>query len=239
MRALELEPDLPEAYVRFSAIQRSYDWDWKGAEQSIRRALELAPASAEALASAGSLAQVLCRFDEAEALLRRAVEQDPLGSTAYMSLGHLYRARLRLPEAEQAYRKGLELAPQRVGGHSIMGIVLAEQGKLPEALAVAETERAEWARLTALAYVHHVAGRREASDEALRALQEGHARDSGYQLAAVHAVRGEFDEAFEWLERSYQERDSGLALAKAEPVFRALHGDPRWAAIMNKIGLGD
>ncbi len=238
-RALELEPDLAEGYVRLSGIQRMYDWDWAGAEKSIRRALELAPASAVALTSAGILTHMLCRFDEAEDFFRRALEQDPLNAGTYASLSLLLRSQGRLPEAEEAYRKALELAPQRVGGRNTLGIILAEQGKLAEALSMIEEERAEWARLTGLVYVQNLAGRHDASDAALRDLEERHGTTSGFQIAAVRSGRGEVDAAFEWLERAHADRDSGLPLVKAEPVFRSLYGDPRWPAFLRKIGLGD
>ncbi len=236
-RALELAPDLAEAHVRLCAIQRMYDWDWKGAEASARRALELAPGSAVALSAAGALAQHLRRFEEAEGFMRRAVEQDPLNAGAYTSLSLLYRSMDRLPDAERCLRKGLELGPQRVAGHHMLGVILADQGRLEEALAEGNLEPAEWARLTCLSYVHHMAGRKQESDEALRRLEEGHAADTAYQIAAVRSARGEIDAGFAWLERAYAERDSGLAQLAGEPTFRRLHGDPRWGALLKKMGL--
>jgi TolB-like protein/Tfp pilus assembly protein PilF len=238
-KALELAPDLAEAHVRLCSIQRMYDWDWKGAEGSARRALKLAPGSAVALSAAGALAHQLCRFEEAETYFRRAVEQDPLSPGGYAALALVYRSMGRLPDAERNYRKALELAPHRVGGHHILAIVLADQGRDAEALAEANLELAEWARLTGLAYVHHVGGRKQESDEALRELEEKHGIDSAYQVAAIHSARGEADSAFAWLERAYEERDSGLSHLKSEPTLRRLHGDPRWTVLLKKVGLGE
>ncbi|HYJ31655.1 MAG TPA: hypothetical protein VE326_00380, partial [Candidatus Binatia bacterium] len=130
-----------------------------------------------------------------------------------------------------------ELSPNRIGGRHVLGIVLAEMGRFDEALMEAQGERAEWARLTGLAYVHQLAGRKAESDEALRQLEERHAVDSPYQIAAVHAAQNDADGTFAWLERAYQERDSGMAQAGSEPVFRPFHGDPRWAALMKKLDL--
>jgi serine/threonine protein kinase/Tfp pilus assembly protein PilF len=238
-RALELAPDLAEAHVRLCAIQRMHDWNWKGAEESARRALQLAPGSAVALSAAGSLAHQQGRYEEAEGLLQRAVEQDPLSTGVYSALGLLYRSMGRLSDAERAYRKALELSPHRIGSHHILGIILADQGRDAEAVAEANLELAEWGRLTSLAYVHHVAGRRMESDEALRKLEEKHAADSAYQIAAIHSARGEADAAFAWLGRSLEEHDAGLALVKSEPTFRALHGDPRWGALLKRVGLDE
>ena len=85
--------------------------------------------------------------------------------------------------------------------------------------------------------VHQLAGRKAESDEALRQLEERHAVDSPYQVAAIHAVQEDVDGTFAWLERAYQERDTGMASIGSEPLFRRLHGDPRWKPLMKKIGL--
>ena len=238
-RALALAPDLAEAYVMQSQIRRSYDWDWKGAMESSRRALALAPGSAEALAEAGVLAGDLCRFEEAVDLLYRAGEQDPLSSRGYSQLAYVCRAMGRLSEAEAAYRKSLELSPQRIGSHHMLGLVLVDQGRLEEGLAEIKQEPAIWARLTGLAYLHFRAGRKAESDQALETLKAEHGLDSAFQVSAIHAVRGEADAAFPWMDRGYAQRDSGFSLVLCEPSFRPIHGDLRWNPFLKKMGLLD
>jgi TolB-like protein/Tfp pilus assembly protein PilF len=236
LRALQLAPGLAEAHVRLSAIQRTHDWDWKGAEESIRKALQLAPGSAEVLRSAGGLAHMLGRFEEAESLIRRSIEQDPLNAGGYTVIAQVYRSMDRLPDAETAYRKALELSPQRIGAHMVLAIILADEGRDSDALAAASMESADWARLTALAYVHFLGGRKRESDIALQQLEAKHAVDSAYQIAAIHSQRGDVDAAFTWLDRSIAERDAGTAQVVVEPAFRLLHGDPRWPEILKKVG---
>jgi serine/threonine protein kinase/tetratricopeptide (TPR) repeat protein len=238
-RALELAPDLTAAHVRLSGIQRAHDLDWKAAEASVRRALALAPGDADALRSAGILAQGLGRLEEAEGYLRRATELDPLHSGGYTTLAMLYRSMGRLTDAEQAYRKALELSPQRIASRFVLAIVLADQGRDAEALAEVKREPAEWAHLTGLAYVHSKGGRKSESDAALAELEAKHATDSAYQIAAVRCTRGELDLAFAWLERAVADHDAGAAQMKTEPAFRPLHGDSRWSTLLVRIGLGD
>jgi tetratricopeptide (TPR) repeat protein len=143
----------------------------------------------------------------------------------------------RLAEAEAAYRKSLELSPQRITSHLMLTLIFADQGRHEEALAEANAEPAEWARLTALAYAHHLAGRRSEADQSLRELETEHAVDSAYQIAALHAFRHETDAAFLWLDRGVAQRDAGMSQACSEPGFRYLHGDPRWAEFMRKVGI--
>lgn len=238
-RALALAPDLAEAHVQLAAIQRSHDWDWKGAEESLRRARELSPANADVLRASGLMAHVLGRLEEAEKYFVRAVEQDPLNPGGYNMLGLLYRAMMRFADSEKAFRKTLELSPQRIGSHSMLAVVLADQGHDAEAVAEGKLEPADWARLTGLAYVHHRAGRKPESDEALHELETKHAVESAYQIAAIHSARGEVEAGFAWLERAFAERDAGLPQMKCETTFRSLHNDPRWRLLLNKVGLGE
>jgi serine/threonine protein kinase/tetratricopeptide (TPR) repeat protein len=236
LRAIKLAPDLAEGYLRLSSVQRLYDWDWAGAEASTRRALELAPGNPEVKRSSAGLLHILGQFEEAERLYRNALEQDPLSSAAYRAISLVYRSLDRHQEAEQAIRKGLELSPFHVGARMVLAIVLSERGRNEEALTEAKAETAEWARLTALALVYFRMGRRDEADQALAELEAKHAVDAPYQISAVHAERGDVDAAFRWLERALAEKDAGVAQAKAERVYRPLHGDPRWSALMKKLG---
>ena len=238
--ALALEPDLAEGHAGMGWIQMMHDWDWRGAEASYRRALELAPGDALVLRRAGVLAYSLGRLDEAIALARRAIEQDPLSTFAYRSLGGAFEAAGSLAEAETAHKKGLELAPSNyLGAHATLALILRAQGRHEEALAEAMKESEEWYRFWALAIIHHAAGHQAESDAALQELIANHAMSSAFQVAEVHAMRGETDLAFEWLDRAYGQRDPGLSYMKPDPLLRSLHADPRWEPFLRKMGLAD
>jgi len=236
MRAIQLAPELAEGYLRLSSVQRLHDWDWKGAEASTHRALELAPGNPEVMRSSAGLLHIFGRYDEAERLYRSAVEQDPLSSAGYRAMALVYRSMDRFKEAEMAIRKGIELSPLHVGARLVLAIVLSEQGRNEEALAEAKPETAEWARLTALAFVYVRLGNRAESDRALGELEAKHSIDSPYQIAAVHASRGDVDAAFSWLDRAVAEKDAGAAQTRCERMFRSMHSDPRWIPLMRKLG---
>ena len=220
-------------------IRRSYDWDWRGAEASFVRALELAPGNATVLRRAGVLARTLGRFEEAIGLYRRALEQDPLSAAAYHNLGVVLHTADRLTEAEAAYRKALELAPQTAATHALLSFTLLALGRGKEALEEATREPDEWLRLYAQAIVHHAMGHEMESEAALRELIEKHREGAAYQISEVYSARGETNESFEWLERAYAQRDGGLAELKTSPRLRSLHGAPRWDAFLKKMGLED
>ncbi len=238
-RSLALEPDLAEGHLALGTVQLWYDWNWKGAEASYRRALELAPGNAEVLRAAGILANNLGKLDEALGLCRRAIEQDPLGVAGYAYLARVCRSAGLLADAEAALRRAMELSPESNSSHMLLALVLDAQGRRDEALAEALIEKAEWARWYGLAIIHQTGGRPAESAHALRELVEHHAGHAAFQVAVVHAVRGEVDAAFEWLERAHAQRDSGVAIMKPEPNLRSLHADPRWGVFMKKMGLAD
>ena len=83
----------------------------------------------------------------------------------------------------------------------------------------------------------HALGRRNESDAALATLKEKHGDVAAFQIAEVHAYRGEADLAFEWLERAYAQRDGGLVDIKGDRFLRMLADDPRYKAFLNKMKL--
>ncbi len=238
-RALELEPELAEGHAVMGWVQMVLEQDWRGAEASYRRALELAPGNAFVLHQSSNLAGNLGRFDEAIRLARRAVEQDPLNSSAYFFFGTTLWTADRPEESIVALRKANELAPMRAGTRAFIALNLLALGRGDEAMAEVLQEPAEWARCFALAIIQFAAGRRSESDEALQVLLDRWASDAAYQIADVYAMRKEADRAFEWLERAHDQRDAGAAWTRVDPYFRWLHADPRWEVLLRKYGLAE
>jgi Flp pilus assembly protein TadD len=238
-RALALEPELAEAHAQMGLIHLFHDWDWRAAEVSLGRALELAPGNAMVLRRLSLLAATFGRLDEAIGLCRRAIAQDPLESSTYNMLGLVLAGADRLAEAEQAHRKTLELTPERAYTHSNLGRLLVAQGRGDEALGEALREPQQWARLEALAIIYHTAGRLAEADAALQELIAKHAERCAFNIAEVYAARRETDLAFKWLDRAYSQRDAGLSELKCHRAFRPLHGDPRWGAFLQRVGLAD
>jgi len=238
-RALVMEPDLAEGHLRMAAIRGSHDWDWARAEASVARALELAPANGNALRRVGGLAVIQGRLEKGIGFYRRALEQDPLSSAIHHVLGYALYAAARFEEAEAMYRNALELAPQRISTRTVLSLALLAQGRGEEAMSEAMREPEEGYRLWGLAIIHHALGHGAESAAAVRELIERHSTEAACQVAEAHAVRGEVDAAFEWLERAYEQRDGGLVDMKVSPHLRSLHSDPRWGAFLKKMRLAD
>jgi TolB-like protein/Tfp pilus assembly protein PilF len=234
-RALALDPEMADAYSRLARIQR-LRLDFAAGERSMQRALELAPGSAGVVAAAAGFASSFGRFDEAIALQRRAQELDPLSNTGLYNLGFRYLAAGRASEAEEPLKTLLARKGDRYGAHALLADAYLLQGRAEAALAEYERELDPAGRLAGRAMAEHALGRRAASEAALRELVTSYG-DQAKLIAEVHAYRGEVAQAFRWLDRAYERRDSDLAYLKPSPFLTRLHGDPRWAALLKKVGL--
>ncbi len=235
-RALTLDPNLADPHAALGSIQMWYDWDWAGADASLHRALELEPRNAHVARNAAALARTLGRLDEALALSRRAVELDPLSAYAHYTLGYTAYHAGRLDEATAALKKALELAPDHSWARATLAFVYLAQARPQQALAEMEQGRDPFWRAHVETLAHHALGQKKESDAALEIAKKS-ADHSAYQIAEAYAYRGEADQAFEWLERAYAQRDPGCAFVKGDPLLKSLHGDPRWAPFLKKMRL--
>ena len=236
-RALALDPSLADAHAAIGEIKRYYDWDWAGADASYQRALALEPGNAEVVEGAAGPAATLNHFEEALSLCRRAVELDPLRASAQHALAFNAWWAGRLDEAEAAIRKALELDPQFPWGHTVLSRVYLARSHPQEALAEAERDTDPEFRLQGLALAYHALARKQESDLALAELIAKYRLYTAFQIAEVYAFRGEADAAFTWLERAYEQRDSGLPEMKGDPLLKNLERDPRYAVFLKKMRL--
>lgn len=232
-----MDPNSAEAHAALGQIKTSYDWDWTGADASFKRALELEPGNAEVVSWASVLSFCLGRFDEAIQLGRRAVELDPLNGKAYSNLASAALSAGQLDETEVAVRKLLELNPDFPSGRQLLGQVYLGRSKPEAALEEMERETDPLWRRFGLALAYHALGRKKEADAALAELIEKDHEEMAYQIAEVHAVRGEAGQAFAWLERAYAQRDSGCSYTKADPLLKSLEADPRYKAFLKKMRL--
>jgi TolB-like protein/Tfp pilus assembly protein PilF len=225
-RAISIDPELAQGQVMLARIQQGYDWDWQAAEERFRRAFELAPTDADVLAGMASQAMTLGRLDEAVELFRHAIDRDPLRSGNYFNLGTVLTGQGRYVDAEAAMRKAMELSPADISVYpTFLALILVLQGRGAEAEPYVSMEPEESWRRYAAAVVAASGGRGEAADDVLSGLLEL-SDTMAYQIAEVHAFRGEPDLAMEWLERAYLQRDGGLSEILTSPFLKVLAGDP-------------
>jgi len=236
-RALALNPNLAEAHTQMGRIKQQVDFDWAGADASFRRAVALDPGNPEVVRTAASSAAVLGRFDEAPQLNRRAIDLDPLNSESWEHLAETEFFMGQLDQATADFKNALQLNADVVAAHMSLSQIYVMQGRPQDALPEIELVRYDPFRAFLYAIAYHALGRKKESDAALSKLIAKYHASMAYQIAQVYAFRNQSNEAFEWLDRAYAQRDNGLIETKVDPLLKSLHSDPRFAAFLKKLNL--
>jgi TolB-like protein/DNA-binding winged helix-turn-helix (wHTH) protein/Tfp pilus assembly protein PilF len=242
-RALQLDPNLAEAHASLGLIAPFINWNWAEAKEHYERAIALNPnyATAHHWYAEGYLIP-MGRVDDALFQIRQAQELDPLSAVISTDKGkELYFAR-RYDEAILELRRALEVDPNFVSAHNWISDSLLEEGRYPEAIAELEktkTFREERVYIRQTAYLHARMGKRaQAESELAKALQlsRGKPLSSG-AVALTYAALGDKDKSFLWLEKAYTENSSFMTSLKFWSVFDPFRSDPRFARVLNRVGL--
>jgi serine/threonine-protein kinase len=241
-RALGLDGQLGEAHSVLALLKMIHDFDWAGAEEEFKLALELSPGGADTYDHYGWLCGALQRWDEALALVQRAQELDPLVHRADVATT-LLRAG-RYPEALEAALRTVEFEPDFGRGRSTLGWAYLKNGLVDEGLT--QLERAvglvpeNTLYLAQLGQAYGSFGQIEKARAVLRQLEQMSQERyvSPYHMAYVYTGLGESDRAIAFLERAYEERAGSVYGIKGSFLFTSLHSHPRFRALLEKMNLG-
>ena len=240
-RALEIDPGLAEAHAMLAFLRFICDYDWPGAEEEFKRAIELNPNSGDAYDLYGLMLSAMERYDEALEVQRRAHELDPL-THRLDAVSTLLRAG-RHDEALRAAIRVIELDPHFAMAHATLGWAYLLNGMPDRGLAALRTAVSlapeSTLFLAQLGQALALAGRSEQAREVLRRLEElsGQRYVSPYHMAYVYTGLGEQERAMDWLERAYEERAGGVYGIKGSFLFRSLRGHPRFRVLLGKMNL--
>jgi len=239
LRAVEIDPDLPEGHIALARLRQLFEWDWEEADREYRRGIELNPGSALALILYANYLTAMGRSGEAIEVAGRALELDPLSPMTYNELGWALTFAGCFDEAEQRYREGLEIAPDFQQSHALLVWLYDRIGRSDKALKhldlFAWDKRAvslghngyQWAR----------AGRKDTALSILEELKERRKTEfvPAFPIAEVCIGLDRTEEALQWLETAYQERDILLVWLKELWVFDPLRSDPRFQDLLRRM----
>lgn len=242
-KALAIDEDVPEAQLVLAGWLLCHELDQQQAERAFLHALELHPGdSTTHLRHAYSL-MTQGRFEESLAEARESLHSDPASLEKNMVLGGILYHAGEYDEALQQLQFTLELAPDYASTQRAIGLVLLQKGKQDEAIAALERALALHAGQGIrgdLGYAYAVSGRRRAALRQLEKLEDlsraGH--DSAFSIALVHHGLGETDEAIDWLNEAYEERDFRMIRLLVDPVWDDVRDEPRFRQLLLTIGLG-
>jgi serine/threonine-protein kinase len=242
-RALEIDPALADAHISLGYASFTYDWDWGAAVSHFERAQALSPQVVESHTYYPFYLTVSGRHEEAIRAAERAFATDPISA----SLSHTLAVQLslagRFDEGIKECRRTIELDPNFALAHQVMAFDYAAQGKYREALPIAEKAAAlDGATPMSLALLGHLKARLGDVQEALQIVERlaessNRRYTPGLAFAVVYVGLDDRDQAFAWLDRAREERFNRLAYLRADPVWISLRDDPRFDALLRRIGL--
>jgi tetratricopeptide (TPR) repeat protein len=248
-RALELDERLGEAHVAMGIIHFLYEWDWPAAAREFKRSTELNPGDPHAFHMLANYYRAMRRLDEAIAARRRALELDPLNARIAISLAGDYMNARQLENAAEQYARAMDI-------DSLNPLLLGLGPNLPAG--PAEVYERQGRHAEAVEEYARVAARRGAPPGEMAEMREAFASGGmpGFwrrwlafeeraasgeprpmRVAAIYARSGDIPQALAWLERAYREHDPGLVFIAGDPDWDALRAEPRFIAIMERMGL--
>ncbi|MEO8436329.1 MAG: tetratricopeptide repeat protein, partial [Pyrinomonadaceae bacterium] len=243
MKALELDDKLAEAHTVLGAVNLFHDWDWSGAEKEFKRAVEINQSYSDAHQMYSYYLSAMGRFDESLYQMRRAQELDPLSLEKIAAIGEIFYLRRQYDQALEQYRKALEMDPNSGFAHWAIGNVYVQKGRYDEAIAEYQKSMPLSGdspdEPASLGYAYGLSGKRREAHQVIEELKERSKRSyiSPTLIATIYTGLGEKDQAFAWLDKAYDGRDSILVLLKVEPMFDSLRSDPRFTDLLRRVGL--
>jgi Tfp pilus assembly protein PilF len=242
-KALELDSTLADAHLLAAGIHWNYDWDWPAADREFRRAIQLDPDSstirnfyAQYLAQMGRFAEA---FKEIEGM--RTLE--PLAAGSRTMEAQVYFLSRQYDRTIHLCQTVLESHADIWGLRYWLGCTYGSMGDLRRSTEILEALHPagalEGRGFGMLGATYAAAGRRSDALGLLeRAMQRGRQRYvSPVSIAQIHIGLGDYDEAFEWLEKGYGDRDATMTTLKVEPAFDAVRTDPRFVSLLSRLKL--
>ena len=241
-RSLELDEAGAEAHTSLGWA-RFHEWDWAGAEKEFKRAIQLNPSYPTAHSWYGEYLMVQGRFDEALVEMNRASDLNPLSPALNLALGYRFYYAHQYPEAIEQIQKTLAMDAKFVPAHVFLGRAYEQKGTYPEAIAemrkALELSEGDTNELAAVGHAYAVAHQAGEAKKILDQLKE-RSQQTYVQpslIARIHVGLGDNNQAFDWLQKAYEDRSAGLLYLKVDPAFDGVRSDPRFIDLLRRVGL--
>jgi DNA-binding winged helix-turn-helix (wHTH) protein/cytochrome c-type biogenesis protein CcmH/NrfG len=218
-------------------VNMTFDFDFEEAFQHLRKAQNLSPMDPHVLEIAAKMEIAHNHLGHSIDLLEQSISIDPYSCMEYVSLGEAYYFANRLDDAEKVLEKSLSLNPGVVRSRYLLGLVRLAKNSTRSALAMMEQERDEELRMVGIAIVRYALDDKQASDEVIDILTHSSNRPTAYHMATLYEFRGQHNEALDWLELAYEQRDDELPFLLMDPLLVGLRSEPRWKRLVEKLGL--
>lgn len=244
-RALEIDGTLASAHASYAAFYFYFDWDWQKAEEKFQRAISLNSNDTFTHQFYTWFLVAMGRTEEAHTSIRRALDVNPLEIGAYITASDVYYSSRQYDQAIAQIQEAVNLNPTYPYVNERLGQSYLQKGMFQEA--IGELEKAAQAFpgnsefRWKLGHAYAVAGK---TAEARKILDDLHALAKNqyiqpYGFALIHTGLGENDEALEWLERAYQDRNGWMPFLQVAPRLDPLRSDPRFQDLLRRMNLSE
>jgi tetratricopeptide (TPR) repeat protein len=245
MRALERDGNLGEAHNALAELKYQYEFDWSGAEAEFRRALDIEPNAAYFHLAYGWYQMCLGRFDQAQAELNKAQELEPSSLRFNKTQGILFLFMRQYDKAFSHYEKMRLVEPNLIHRNQwSMSVAYEQRGLYAQAVEeFLEDGRTRgyltFAEIKALSKTFKGSGWQGFVLARIELLERKSKKEyvPPTALAGIHALAGEKDSAFAWLEKAVETRDPWLSLIKIQPAYDTLRSDPRFTTLLQRLNL--
>lgn len=241
-RAIEIDASLSECHASLALVRFWYEWNWEEAEKEFLRAIELNPSYISAYQWYAAFLNTQGRFDEAQAAQRSARELDPFSLLSTMNVaGPLFFSR-QYDRAAKQVAAVLEQEPRFFPALLLLGRVYVQMELYAEAIAAFEQAfqlSHQQEALLALAHAYALAGRTEEAKIILEKMENDKIGRyvASPMIAHIHLGLGEFETALDWLQKGLEERSYWMVFLKEDPVYDPIRTHPKFAELLNLIGL--
>jgi TolB-like protein/Tfp pilus assembly protein PilF len=245
-RALELDPELAEAHIALAFVKTYYEWDWKGGEESFKRAISLDPNNVTAHHLYAYYLIIQTRFEEALQEIQKALSLDPLNLITNRTLGDFYYHMRDYENAEAKLLHTLEMNPGFTFTHAYLGLVYLQKGNCERALIELQNEiklaiGTEDLALAWMGYAYGVCGNRQKGLEIINELLE---RSRTRHLPPtyftwIYFALEDYDKGYMWLDRALSEQDHWLTEIRNSHFYDNIRTDKRYNEILESMGFFD
>jgi TolB-like protein/DNA-binding winged helix-turn-helix (wHTH) protein/Tfp pilus assembly protein PilF len=242
-KALAIDETLGEAHTSLARLLWQHDWNWRDAEREFKRAITLDPGNAFAHRIYGYYLASMGQFDQSLAEQKQAQQLDPLSRIINLGVGHVLCFAGETDAALEQTRKTQEMDPNFVETYLTFGMVYAQKGMYAEAIAELNKSAPSGVFvsnvISLLGYNYALWGKRGEAIKRLEELKDLSKRNHvpARDMAIIYTGLGEKDQAFKWLRQACDERNGLIVYLKFDPLFKSLRTDPRFADILQCVGL--
>jgi len=242
LKAIALDPSLPEAHLALAEFELFYKKDLAGAEKELLQVLELNPSNAQAHLDYASLLVAIRRTPRALVEAKTARQLDPFSYSVASYSGRIFFMAGQYDRAIEEENAALDLDPRKPRGRYWIGYAYEQQGRYREAITeynkvLPQDDHGIF--LTALGRSFALAGDSQQAAEVKRKIEHFSGKSFlwPYDAALFYAALGDNDRAFEWLAKDQQMRDGWLLWLNVDPRLSALRSEPRFIELIRRVGL--